>query len=135
MKAFLYGLSSLLLLASSVVMAFLPRISPSIWWFLIGGGVLSGLMTGAWTGLTASAGSWPRLRMGPILVVAGLIALGLGLWDGWRGLWDGWWLEVAWGIGGVLIGIPLWVAVRRRSRSAGGGPFEVKAPLGRREPG
>lgn len=128
MQAILYVLSSLVLLASSLTMAFLPRVSPSIWWFLIVGGLLSGLMTGAWTGLSASAGSRPRLRMGPILVVAGLVALGLGLWDGW-------WLEAAWGVSGVLIGIPLWVAIRRRSRHGGGGPFELRPPLGRREPG
>lgn len=128
MQAILYVLSTLLLLGSSLMMAFLPRVSPSIWWFLITGGLLSGLMTGAWTGLSASAGSWPRLRMGPLLVVAGLVAFGLGLWDRW-------WLEAAWGVGGVLIGIPLWVAIRRRSRNGSGGPFELRPPLGRREPG
>ena len=128
MQAILYGLSSLLLLAATLMMSFLPRVSPSIWWFLMLGALLSGLMTGAWTGLTATAGNWPRLRIGPLVVVAGLIALGLGLWDGW-------WLEAAWGVGGLLVGIPLWIAQRRKSRSGASGPFELRPPLGRREPG
>ncbi|HWI64820.1 MAG TPA: hypothetical protein VNT75_23570 [Symbiobacteriaceae bacterium] len=128
MKAFLYLLGSLTLLAAALTMALLPRLSPSLWFFVIGGGLLSGLIAGAWTLLSATAGTWPRVRTGPVLVAAGLLAAGLGLADRW-------WAEVAWGIVGVLVGIPLWVAARRaRARDGGPEPFGVRPPLGRRDP-
>lgn len=127
MKAFLYAFSSLMLLAATLVMAFLPRLSPSVWVFLIGGGLLSGVITGAWAILSASAGAWPRLHTGPVLVAAGLLALGLGLWDRW-------WPEIAWGVVGLLVGTPLWLAWRRaRTRSGAPEPVAVRPPLGRRE--
>ncbi|HWI51936.1 MAG TPA: hypothetical protein VNT01_07330 [Symbiobacteriaceae bacterium] len=127
MKAFLYIIGSLTLLAASLAMSLLPRLSPSLFVFIVGGGMLSGLIAGAWTLLSASAGSWPRLRTGPVLIVAGLISLVLGLLDRW-------WLESAWGVVGVLVGIPLWVAARRaRARYANQEPVGVRPPLGRRE--
>jgi len=126
-KAFLYIFGSLTLLAASLAMSLLPRLSPSLFVFIVCGGLLSGLIAGAWTLLSASAGSWPRLRTGPVLIVAGLISLVLGLLDRW-------WLEAAWGVVGVLVGIPLLVAARRaRARLANQEPVGVRPPLGRRE--
>jgi len=125
-KAFLYLFGSVTLLAASLTMALLPRLSPSLWIFTLGGGLLSGLIAGSWTILSASAGSWPRLRTGPVLMAAGLLAVGLGLWDRW-------WLEIAWGVVGLLVGIPLWLARRSRRREGLHEPAGVRPPLGRRE--
>lgn len=127
MKALLYLLSSLLLLAASLTMSFLPRIAPTVWAFVVEGALLSALIAVAWTALSATAGTWPRLRTGPLLVVAGLLSLGLGLSDGWV-------LEMAWGAVGLLVGIPLWLAARRnKARTGAQTPSGVQPPLGHRD--
>lgn len=126
MKAFHYLLGSFTLLAASLTMAFLPRLAPTVWIFLIAGALLSGLIAGGWTLLSASAGSWPRLRTGPVLIVAGLLALTLGIVDGW-------WLQAAWGVVGILIGTPLWIARLTRARRQGQEPSAARRPLGRGE--
>jgi hypothetical protein len=124
-KVLLYGLGCVLLLGSAVVMASLPYLAPSLWAFVVAGGVFSLLMTGGWLLLTLYAGTWPRPRVGPVLVVGGLIGIAYFLWVG---NWPG----VAWDVLGLLVGIPLWLSWRRSGEAqAGREPDAVRPPLGR----
>jgi hypothetical protein len=127
MRTFLYVTGCALLLGAAGAMAFLPSLAPG--WLLFGlvGAALSLLLGAAWVALSATAGDWPRPHVGPVLAMAGILALGFGLFDGNL-------LSAAWA-GAVALG-GLVTALLRRARRMDGRPRHpgpVQAPLRHRE--
>jgi peptidoglycan/LPS O-acetylase OafA/YrhL len=125
MKALLYILGSLVLIGAALGLALLPRLAPTLATFIPAGAILSALAAGGWLILTASAGDWPRLHSGPVLVAAALLAIGVGLME-MR------WQQYGWGVLLLLGGVPLSVAlVRSRHKRNGREHGVFRGPLGR----
>lgn len=127
MRLVLYLLGVGAMLAAGLGMALLPRLIPNLWLFGLAGGVLTGIIFFNWLLLGATAGAWPRLRTGQVLIVTGLIGAAISLWDGdWKAVaWSG--LMIAAGLG---LTFPLF-RVRRKQKRVNPGP--VRPPLNRRE--
>jgi hypothetical protein len=126
MRAFLYGLSCVLLVASAAGMALLPQLVPHLWLFLLIGAPLSAVVPATWLLLSATAGNWRRPRTGLVLLCAGLVAMLYGLVQGDL-LGAGWAALVA--VTGLLVTYPPFTPRYRRPGQKTG---PVRAPLGRR---
>jgi peptidoglycan/LPS O-acetylase OafA/YrhL len=125
MKTLLYALGSLVMVGAGLGLALLPHLAPTLAMFIPAGAILSALGAGGWLILSASAGDWPRLHSGPVLVAAALVAIGAGIAE-MR------WQQYGWGGLLLLGGIPLTVAMVRSRRKRNGREQGVfRGPLGR----
>lgn len=121
----LYLLGSIGLLLSAMGMALLPHFAPFPWLFLLVGAPLSGVVAGSWLLITVTADSRPRLHTGPVLALAGLVGV---LWSAYLARWP----AAGWALLQILIGIPLWISLRRAAaQKAPRAPKPVRHPVGR----
>lgn len=128
-RTLFYGLGCAVMLAAGFAMALLPRLAPAWWLFALAGAALSGLISGAWLLIGATAGRRQRPRTGQVLIAGGLCGLGLSFWDAH-------WIAVIWSslvlIAGLAFTFPSVFGPSDRA-SAGGTPGPVRPPLRRRQ--
>lgn len=92
MRAMLYAVGTAAMFLAGLALVWLPYFQLSWWLFLISGAVGSGVLSGGWLLVGATAGNWFRPRTCHVLLLAGAVGLAAGLWlrdwqlAGWSGL-------------------------------------------------
>lgn len=124
MRALLYSLSALVMIAASLAMAFLPRITTDWLFFMIGGALLSGAISGSWVVLGATAGEWVRPRTGQVLIACGSLAILINLFQTE-------WVALVWSVFVLLTGIGFAVRIFPTGQSQESRTRSVRPPLGR----
>lgn len=124
MRAASYGFGSVVIFTGALALALLPAYTPSVWLFAVGGGLLTLAITVGSVMVSATAGSWPRLHMGPLLAAGGAIGVLVCLWQTR-------WLESGWSGLVLLAGLGFSLSMRRSERRRTEPPGPVKPPFGR----
>ena len=131
MRALLYAVGGLAMFLAGFVLVSLPHWQLDLWLFMISGTLLSGVLSGGWLLVGATAGDWPRPRTCHVLLLSGAVGLAAGLWTG-EALMLGWsGLFLLAGAGFLLPGMRIRRAGARVTVSRG----PVKPPISRREQG
>gem|GEM_PF-1618920 len=130
MRHLLYGLSATAMMAGALGLALLPRMTMDWFWFGLIGAVCSAMIAGGWVLAGATAGQWPRLRAGWVLLAGGGVGVAISLWQ-----WEVFplvWAFAVWAHG-LLFTVRLFPQMRRADAPPKAGP--VRPPVSRREGG
>ncbi|HLN65415.1 MAG TPA: hypothetical protein VK464_28155 [Symbiobacteriaceae bacterium] len=128
MRGVLYATGCGLLLGSAGALAFLPRFAPTLWQFGLAGAILSLVGGASWVALSATAGNWPRPQAGPVLAIAGILALIFGLVTAHL-------VQAGWAGAVCLTGLAVALVGRHsgKKRASRQPPGPVRPPLGHRQ--
>lgn len=129
-RRLLYVAAAAGMAVGGVGMALLPRLSDSWQAFVLLAALFSALGGGGWVLSGATAGDWPRLRGGWVLMGGAAVAAVVSLID-WHPLGLLW--ACGQGLSGALLIFPVWPARRTGEKQRRPGP--VQAPPTRRSRG